>query len=134
MYYSLQSGEIPVYETDTDGNIRYIPVDGNLVPVTTGRTEIGYSEPQEFFSNMAMSGGDAEAKEYGLTTADYDCTLLCVRNAYPIAEGSIIWVDSEIVFKYENKTIPDKTSADYECIKVSKSQNLVKYVLKKLNK
>ena len=69
MFYSLQGEEIPIYETDSDGNIIYYEEsDGNRIPLETGETEIGYSEPVEFFSNIAMSGGEAEAQEYGNQT------------------------------------------------------------------
>ena len=33
LYYSLYSEEIPVYERDGDGNIKYIEVDGKQEPV-----------------------------------------------------------------------------------------------------
>ena len=34
--YALQVGEVPVYERDEDGNIIYIEIDGQKVPVETG--------------------------------------------------------------------------------------------------
>ena len=34
--YSLQNGEIPVYQTDNDGNIIYEDIDGVKVPLETG--------------------------------------------------------------------------------------------------
>jgi hypothetical protein len=134
MYYSLQDGEKPVYQTDSEGNIKYIEVDGVEIPIETGEVEIAYTLPAEFFANMAMSGGEAEAKEYGLTTADYDCTLLCERNAYPLKEGSLVWIKSEIVFKDEDENIINPASADYTVMKCSESLNYVKYLLKAVNK
>jgi hypothetical protein len=128
----LQNGEVDVYERDSDGNIRTITVDGEQVPVPTGEKEIGYTTPAEFYSSIAMSGGDAEAQEYGLSIADYNATCICPKNAYPIAEGTLIWHTSEIVFKDAEKTIPEPTSADYTVIKVSDSINFTKYVLKAL--
>ena len=59
--YALQVGEVPVYERDEDGNIIYIEIDGQKVPVETGEMEIGYSKPVDFRGNIAMSGGEAEA-------------------------------------------------------------------------
>lgn len=134
MYYSVQTDEVPVYETDDDGNIQYVPIDGNLVPVTTGETEIGYSEPEEFHSSLSMSGGETEDKAYGISTSDYDATCICPKNAYPIVEGTLIWHKSEIVYKDENKTIVDSSSADYVVVKVSESINFTKYALKALTK
>lgn len=134
MYYALQVGEVPIYETDEEGNIVYITVDGEQIPVETGEYEIGYSEPVEFLSSLAMSGGEAEAQEFGLSTADYNATLLCSKGAFPIVEGSLIWAKSEVGYKDTAKMVVDGNTADYSVIKVSESLNFVKYVLKAIVK
>lgn len=130
MYYALQSGEVPIYETDEDGNIKYITIDGEQVPVETGEYELGYSEPVEFFSSLAMSGGEAEAQEFGLSIADYDATCICMKGEYPLTEGSLIWAKSDVGYKDAGKTIVDGHTADYMVCKVSESLNFVKYILK----
>lgn len=131
MKYALQNAEIPIYQTDEDGNILYYEdSEGNKIPLETGETEIGYSKPVDFMSSLAMSGGEAEAQEYGLSVSDYNATLLCQKGAYPIVEGSLIWTKSEVGYKDTNNEIIDPISADYEVIKVSESLNFVKYVLK----
>ena len=80
MKYSLQIGEVPIYERDEDGNIIYIEIDGQKVPVETGETEIGYSKPVDFRGNIAMSGGESEAKSFGVDISDYDAVLLMEKN------------------------------------------------------
>lgn len=143
MKYALQIGEVPIYNRDengeiiyeyyedSDGNIIYYKDEnGNKIPSETGEYEIGYSEPVFFLSSLAMSGGEAEAQEFGLSTSDYNATLLCQKGAYPIVEGSLIWTKSEVGYKDTNNEIIDHVSADYEVIKVSESLNFVKYVLK----
>lgn len=131
MMYALQLGTVPIYQTDEDGNIIYYEdSDGNRIPLETGETEIGYSEPVSFFASIAMSGGEAGAQEYGLSVSDYNATLLCQKGAYPIVEGSLIWTKSEVGYKDTNNEIIDPVSADYEVIKASESLNFVKYVLK----
>lgn len=131
MKYALQIGEVPIYQTDEDENIIYYEdSDGNRIPLETGETEIGYSEPVSFLSSLAMSGGEAEAQEFGLSISDYNATLLCQKGAYPIVEGSLIWTKSEVGYKDTNNEIIDPISSDYEVIKVSESLNFVKYVLK----
>ena len=130
MHYALQAGEVPIYQTDDDGNIEYIIVDGKKIPVETGETELGYSEPVKFMSSLAMSGGEAEAQEFGLSISDYNATLLCEKGAYPITEGTLIWTKSEVGYKDTDKTIVDGATADYMVLKVSESLNFVKYVLK----
>lgn len=135
MKYALQNAEIPIYQKDEDSNIIYYEdSEGNKIPLETGETEIGYSEPVSFFSSIAMSGGEAEAQEFGLSTSDYNATLLCQKGAYPIVEGSLIWTKSEVGYKDTNNEITDPISADYEVIKVSESLNFVKYVLKAIVK
>lgn len=143
MKYALQIGEVPIYNRDengeiiyehyedSDGNIiYYLDENGNKIPSETGEYEIGYSEPISFFASIAMSGGEAEAQEYGLSVSDYNATLLCQKGAYPIVEGSLIWTKSEVGYKDTNNEIVDGNTADYGVIKVSESLNFVKYVLK----
>lgn len=135
MLYALQNRQMPVYETDDDGNILYYTDDdGNKYPIETGETDVGYEEPVEFFGNIAMSGGEAEAQEYGLSIADYGCVVICGKNATPIAEGSIIWHKSDVGYKDDEKTIVDALTADYSVIKVSESLSFVKYILKAIVK
>lgn len=134
MKYSLQDGEIPVYETDDNGNIIYIEVDGKRVPVETGDTDTGYTAPVDFEANIAMSGGEAEAQEFGLSIADYNATCIAEKDAYPITEGTLIWHKSKVGYKDVDKTIVDDLTADYMVIKVSESLNFVKYVLKAIVK
>lgn len=131
MYYALQDAEIPIYQTDDDGNIIYFETqDGQKIPLETGETELGYSEPVEFYSSLAMSGGEAEAQEFGLSISDYNATLLCEKDAFPITEGTLIWTKSKVGYKDTEKMIVDGKTADYMVLKVSESLNFVKYVLK----
>lgn len=129
MYYALQDEEIPIYERDKDGNIiYYTDKDGNKIPLETGDTEIGYREPVEFFGNIAMSGGESEAVEFGLNVGDYSAVLVMGKGELPIDETSIIWHTSEP--KKDKRGMVDEHSADYTVVKVSPSLNVDKYVLK----
>jgi hypothetical protein len=130
MYFVAEKHKVPVYETDDDGNILYITVDGKNIPVETGNTKIVYGKPIEMRANIAMSGGDAQATEFGLSVSDYDATIVCAKGRYGLKEGSYIWHTSKVSYLDEDDTEPDVSSADYVCIKVSESINLVKYVLK----
>lgn len=135
MYYALQNGQVPIYETDEDGNIIYYKDnEGNSYPLETGEYEVGYTESVEFLSNLAMAGGEAEAQEYGLSIGDYNATCVCSKNAYPIVEGSLIWHKSKVGYKDIEETIIDPLTADYTVKKVSESLNFVKYVLKAIVK
>ena len=51
LYYQLYVSNIPVYETDLDGNIVRDPVTGE--PLLTGETKVGYADPEEFRANVS---------------------------------------------------------------------------------
>lgn len=134
MKYSLQIGEVPIYERDEDGNIIYIEVDGKKVPVETGETEIGYSDPVEFMGNIAMSGGEAEAKSFGVDISEYDAILLVEKDRIPIDETSLLWHTSEVKYVDEQNTVVDRKSADYSIKRVQPSLNFTRYLLKRIVK
>lgn len=129
--YSLQLGEVPVYETDEFGNIIYIEVDGEKVPVETGEKELAYTIPTLFEANIAMSGGQAESEEFGIDLSAYDAVIICDRDKFPITETSLIWFKNEVGYKDSEGKIVDAKTADYIVVKVSESLNQTKYVLKR---
>ena len=132
--YALQIGEVPIYERDEEGNIIYIDVDGQKVPVDTGETEIGYDKLVDFQGNFAMSGGEAEAKSFGVDISEYDAVLLMEKGRIPIDETSLIWHMSEVKYADEQNTIVDKKSADYTVKRVQPSLNFTRYLLKRVVK
>lgn len=132
--YALQVGEVPIYERDEEGNIIYIDVDGQKVPVETGETEIGYAIPVSFRGNIAMSGGEVKSVEYGIDVSSYDAILLMKKGEIPITETSIIWLDSNVGYVDEEKNIIDAKTADYKVLQVKPSQNFTRYILGRLVK
>ena len=129
MKYSIKGERKPIYETDSDGNIIYYEdEEGNRIPIETGSYTSGWSNPEDFSGNIAMSGGEAEAREFGLSVADYDAVLVLDKNEVPLEEGSLIWHEKEVKFKADGEV--DTTSADYTVKKVANSLNSDKYVLK----
>lgn len=153
MKYSLQIGEVPIYETDDDGNILYYEdKDKNKYHMETGEKEIVFGTPVEFQSNIAMSGGESEAQEFGLSQADYEAVALYANGMVPLVEGSLIWYESEPEYKYNGEeiafeitnkdgeketvysTVPIETSADYRVIKISPSLSFTRAILKAITK
>lgn len=135
LYYALQADSLPVYELDEDGNIVYYEdSDGNKIPLETGETQEGYSLPISFFGNIAMSGGEIKDEEYGLSVSDYDAVLIMTKGEIPITETSRIWSESEIGYTDEAKTIVDGDTADFRVVAIKPSLNMVKYVLKQIEK
>lgn len=140
MYYALQIGENSIYEICEDN-------DGNKYSLDTGETELIYSEPIEFASNISMSGSEAEAKEYGLSIADYQAVIVYDKGTVPLVEGALIWFNSSVEYKYDGLEIdvntesgtikakvPEPISSDYRVIKISESLNFTKAILKATNK
>lgn len=125
MYYANQDKEVPIMET-------YYDDEGNAYEYDTGETKLVYGEPVEFYGNIAMSGGEAEAQEYGLSLSDYEAILVVSKNTLPINEQSRIWHTSEPTKGADGNT--DEYSADYRIVKISPSLNFDKYVLKKVVK
>lgn len=134
MKYSLQDGRVPIYERDENGDIVYIEVDGQKIPVETGEYETGYSAPVDFMGNISMSGGEAEAKEFGMDIGDFDAVIVLEKDAVPLTETSIIWHTSPVKCKDEQNTIVDSKSADYAVKRVSPSLNFTKVLLQRIVK
>jgi len=132
MYYALFDKEIPVYDLDEDGNIKYIEIDGVMVPVETGETRIVYSNPVPFKGNIAMSGGESQSSEFGLNLSDYSAVLVSDKGLLPINETSRIWNESEPVYGTDGRV--DEHSADYTVVKLSPSLNSDRFILKKVVK
>lgn len=143
MKYSLQLGTVPKYVRDKNGNIRYetytdsdgneifiLNGEGEKIPLETGETEILYSLPIEFLSSLSMSGGEAQAREFGLDLSAYDAVALVSKNSVPIVEGSLIWVNSEVEYEDVSKTRIKPISADFSVVSVRSSINFVKFILK----
>lgn len=129
--FSQFSESVTIYQRDEDGNIVYIEVDGERIPVILGEVA-GYSEPKEFYANIAMSGGEAEAREYGFDIGSYEAVLITTDKSLPISETSRIWHTTEPKSNADGTV--DGDSADYSILAVKPSLNSVKYLLKKLPK
>lgn len=155
MKYALYLGRKPIMQD-------YEDEEGNKYPVgETGQYEDTYSSPVEISANMSMSGGDAEAREYGLSVDQYQAVLVYQKDAYPLKEGSPIWVNSPIIYRDgipeekeveievrevdDNGTVtrerrkvmtnmPQVESADYTVIKLADSISFTKAILKAVNK
>lgn len=125
--YSLQGQTFTIVEKDDEGNPKYYETeDGQKIYYT--REVTGYSEPVDFKANIAFSGGEAEVKEYGFDTADFDAVMVTDRNALPIQKGDIIWLNSEPT--YTEDDLIDDTSADFTVIGIKPALHSTKYMLK----
>lgn len=112
-YYSNPGKLVPIYETDDEGNIRYIEVDGELVPVETGEYEPGYSIPVEFKANIAGKLDDVIIRASGADASDNHAQIVVDKGVLSFKIGTRIWLRSKVRYKDEAKTIVDGDSADY---------------------
>lgn len=132
MFYSLPTSETPVYQRDEDGNILYYEdSDGNRYPLESGETVSGYADPVEFHGFFAVTGGYAEAQEYGLSTADYDAVVIIPNGLIPAAENVLIWQSSEVLYKGDEIPMVDEKSADFRIVRISDGLNITKLILRK---
>ena len=114
MYYSLQDGQVPVYQTDDDGNIIYYQdEDGNKFPLETGETTIGYTKPKKFLANISNKLNEVVWRDYGIDDSTNYAQIIASKNELPLKPGSVVWKRSEIVYKDDSQTNPDESTADY---------------------
>lgn len=125
MYYSILLGEVPVYEYYTDS-------EGNKIPIDTGEKELSYKKPSSFRGNIAMSGGESEAVEFGIDKSQYSAVLTMDKGELPIDETSLIWFETKPVVGSDGKA--NQFSADYKVVKIIPSLNSVRYLLNKVVK
>lgn len=145
MYFSQFLATSIRYETDDSWNPIYYETDeGEHIYAETTENMGYYSDLQGMKVNIAESGGEAEAKEFGLSVGDYEAVLVYGRGEYPLKEGDYIWVDdSEARYEYNDQEVPveidgemvmmktpDVSTADYIVLKVPKSLNFQKAILK----
>lgn len=130
MYYSTLVGDAPIYERDENGNVIYIAVDGTDVPVETGETENSYTVPSEMYANIAFSGDETTAKEFGVDLSSYDAVVVFEKGKYALTETSIVWFETAPSYKDEQHTIVDADTADYEVVSIKVSLNQTKILLK----
>ena len=90
LWYALYISEIPIYKTDQDGNIVYIDVGGDQVPVKTGEFKQGYSKPVKFKANISSGRGYSQNEVFGIN-ADFTRSISTTDMSNPIDEFSLIW-------------------------------------------
>ena len=127
--YALYKGKEYIPQTDDNGEVVY---DDDGEPLMTGSQRPVYGKPIKFYASIAFAGGEAEAKAYGVSVGDYDSRIILPKNEIPITETSIIFKDSNPVFR-KNGSVDEK-SADYRVFKVQPSLNYTAYLLKRIEK
>lgn len=141
MKYLLQTNtKIPVDSKDSSGDVEYIEIDGESVPVETGFYDVGHEQDAQsgglvdkivdFAGNISFSGGESYLEEYGINSSDYDAVLVMPKDSLPITETSYIWYNSEVQYTDDEHTRVDISSADFSVVKVIPSLGFKRYLLK----
>lgn len=110
MQYSKQIGKVPVYATDSSGNIKYITVDGVKVLVETGDYTTGYDMPVPFYASISNKLSEALIKEFGIDNSTNFVQIVADKGELPLAVGDLVWKQSQVEYK---ASMVDKTSCDY---------------------
>ena len=98
---------------------------GNL----TGEHEISYENPVAVMANVSAARGESTTRQFG-EDVRYDRIIVLDDPAFPIAETSIIWIDTPPEIKSDGST---ETPHDYIVKQVATSLNSVSIAVSKVN-
>lgn len=110
MKYSKHGEKVTIYDRDENGNIKYIEVDGEKIPVVL-REAIGFSDPVLFSANISNKLSEVLVKEFGIDDSSSYCQIVTNKGYLPIKAGDIVWKKSD-VGRDSDGLVDDKT-ADY---------------------
>lgn len=113
MYYSNFVESVKEYERDENGDIVYEDVDGDLVPIETGKSLESYGEPIPFKASISSHLNEMHIKSWGCDQSSIYAELACLKGYLPIKVGTLIWRTSKIEWDDEDKKIPKASSSDY---------------------
>ena len=85
MKYSLFVSSTQEYELDEDGNIVYVEVDGEMIPVKVGETEEHYATPVDFKACITSELNELHMKAFGVDQSSIYSTLTCKKGYLPLA-------------------------------------------------
>ena len=128
--YALQDGTWLVHDYDAEGLpiIDYVDDEGNTYPEP--HEEIKWTEPKELIANIAQSGGEAEATVYGFSISEFDASMVMVKGSVDLPIGSLVWHNSDVLYRDADKTVLNDKSADYRVLRALESLNTTRYLLK----
>lgn len=131
LYYSTYSDQITEYYRDSEGNIIYDEIDGELIPrIKCERA--GYNNPVPFDFETSAGKGTAQTEVFG-SDVDFTRTISTTDMSIPIDELSLVWIEHEPEYLSDGTVDPD--SADYKvAAKPSKSKTDIVIALKALPK
>lgn len=130
MFYATYEERKPVYEMDDAGNIRYVEVDGEQIPVESGEYKEGYSYATEFYNSITESLTEEEILAYG--SQNKALAKMTYRvGEYPFKVGTLIWLHSAV--ETDNLGEVVETSADYKIVGIKDTGRLFRQAILRSN-
>ncbi len=127
LYYATYSDQITEYYRDSDGNIIYDEIDGEIIPrIKCERA--GYNNPVPFYANISAGKGTSQEEVFGVSL-DYTKTISTTDMSLPLDEKSLVWFETEPTYNSDGTV--NEASADYSVAAIARSLNNVVYAIKK---
>ena len=114
IYYANYAGKVPI--RDEYGNL-------------TGEYQISYDRPFSLMANVSAARGESTTRQFG-EDVSYDRIIVLDNPAFPIAETSVLWIDTTPVISEDGTTT---TPHDYIVKQVAPSLNSVSIAVSKVN-
>ena len=114
IYYANYAGKTPI--KDEYGNL-------------TGEYEISYDRPFALMANVSAARGESTTRQFG-EDVSYERIIVLDNPAFPIAETSILWIDTPPEIAEDGSTT---TPYDYIVKQVALSLNSVSIAVSKVN-
>ena len=95
----------------------------------TGEYEISYTNPMEVCANVSAARGEATTRQFG-EDVRYDRIIVLDDPAFPIAETSVLWIDTPPKIAEDGST---ETPYDYIVKQVAPSLNSVSIAVSKVS-
>lgn len=115
MWYSNITGITEEYERDENGDIKYIEVDGERIPVSTGTTKPLYGKPIAFSASISSKLNELQMRAWGVDQSAIFSQVDVPKGYLPIDIGTVVWREHNIEWDDKENGIPKPSSADYTC-------------------
>jgi len=127
--YALYSDKLPVYETDSEGNIIYDVIDDEEVARVVDYKS-GFGELVEFMANIVFQGSSSEAEVFGVSIGSYDSKMVLSNGKIPVTETSLIFKESNP--QYDSSGNLKESSADFRVVKIAEGLTDTVYLLQRI--
>ena len=122
---TLTRNKIRIYYANYHDKIPIKDEYGNL----TGEYHLSYDKPVQIMANVSAARGESTTRQFG-EDVSYDRIIVLDDPAFPIAETSILWIDTLPEITEDGTT---KTPHDYIVKQVAPSLNSISIAVSKVS-